>query len=75
MGGFVDPKRLEELLDRAEEFLYENGQDRECEAIEQLRVLRKQAAAYLREVGDDYPGSSCHTWCHQMADKIFKDIP
>ena len=22
----------------------------------------------LRTVGDDYPGSSCQTWCHQQAD-------
>ena len=23
----------------------------------------------LRTVGDDYPGSSCHQWCHEQADE------
>jgi hypothetical protein len=27
-----------------------------------------QAATDLRTVGDDYPGSSCHKWCHERAD-------
>lgn len=29
-------------------------------------IQRLKAA--LRTVGDDYPGSSCQTWCHQQAD-------
>ena len=28
----------------------------------------RQAIADLRAVGDDYPGSSCHKWCHERAD-------
>lgn len=29
-----------------------------------------KAQADLREVGNDYPGSSCYEWCHARADEI-----
>jgi hypothetical protein len=33
-------------------------------AIQAALLRLDQAAADLRTVGDDYPGSSCHKWCH-----------
>jgi len=37
--------------------------------IERLEIALALAVKSLREVGDDYPGSSCQTWCHQRADE------
>jgi hypothetical protein len=34
-----------------------------------------QAVADLRTVGDDYPGSSCHKWCHERADAALDNAP
>jgi hypothetical protein len=45
------------------------------EKFEPIEVLENAAEALefacnaLREVGDDYPGSSCHKWCHEKADE------
>lgn len=47
-------------LDRFQAAQAECGQMREA-------LLRTQSA--LREVGNDYPGSSCFTWCHARADE------
>lgn len=42
-----------------------------------VRVLMalEQAIADLREVGNDYPGSSCQQWCNERADEAAKAIP
>jgi hypothetical protein len=44
----------------------------EVEAVmgenERLRLALGRASNALRTVGDDYPGSSCHDWCHRAAD-------
>ena len=33
-----------------------------------LRAALGRASNSLRLVGDDYPGSSCHDYCHRAAD-------
>lgn len=33
-----------------------------------VKMALEQGIADLRTVGDDYPGSSCHQWCHERAD-------
>jgi len=41
-------------------------------ALARLRVAveaLENARLALCKVGDDYPGSSCHKWCHIEADK------
>lgn len=38
-----------------------------------LRERLLRACAYLRQVGDDYPGSSCQKWCHEKADECAAD--
>ena len=40
----------------------------ESEHLGRVQGALKEATAALREVGDDYPGSSCHEWCHRQAD-------
>lgn len=43
------------------------------ERLEPVELLENAAGALdfacaaLREVGDDYPGSSCQLWCHSKA--------
>ena len=37
-------------------------------ACAQMREALTGAVQALRTVGDDYPGSSCHEWCHKQAD-------
>jgi hypothetical protein len=37
------------------------------------RELLGKACGYLREVGNDYPGSSCQLWCHSKADECEPD--
>lgn len=39
----------------------------QCEQIKDLQAQLAKACAYLREVGDDYPGSSCQRWCREKA--------
>lgn len=40
----------------------------------QLRLLVVKACEYLREVGNDYPGSFHHKWCHEKADECMEGI-
>ena len=35
-----------------------------------LEARVHKACIYLRQVGDDYPGSSCQMWCHERAQEI-----
>jgi len=42
--------------------------------IKSLQAALKLAIAALRQVGDDYPGSSCHKWCHDKADEAEKAL-
>ena len=39
---------------------------------ELLREAIYGACLALRAVGDDYPGSSCQTWCHAEAAKAWQ---
>jgi hypothetical protein len=36
--------------------------------LTEVRGALGRASTVLRMVGDDYPGSSCHDWCHRAAD-------
>ena len=36
-------------------------------ACAQMREALARSQSALREVGNDYPGSSCFTWCHARA--------
>jgi chromosome segregation ATPase len=36
--------------------------------VRALRCALSRASNSLRLIGDDYPGSSCHDWCHRAAD-------
>lgn len=38
-------------------------------ACAQMREALARSQSALREVGNDYPGSSCFTWCHARADE------
>lgn len=38
-------------------------------ACGQMREALARSQSALREVGNDYPGSSCFTWCHARADE------
>lgn len=40
----------------------------ETEQLGRVQAALKEATQALRTVGDDYPGSSCHEWCHAQAD-------
>lgn len=40
----------------------------ETEQLGRVQAALKEATQALRQVGDDYPGSSCHEWCHRQAD-------
>lgn len=54
--------------------IVEDSKQRTDELNDRIRVLEaalrdaKEATQALRIVGDDYPGSSCHEWCHAQAD-------
>lgn len=48
----------------------ERKRNAETEAeLARVREALSKACNYLREVGDDYPGSGCHRWCHEKADE------
>lgn len=40
----------------------------------QMAEALEFAADDLRTVGDDYPGSSCHKWCHERAREADKAL-
>jgi hypothetical protein len=72
-SGF-DPSRLREIPIWMVRDMGPGWQDhgtsayRAADAIDRLEKALLSACRALRTVGDDYPGSSCHQWCHAEAD-------
>jgi hypothetical protein len=56
-----------ELPESATEEQWSDHYAHKCELMRE-RVLR--AAAWLEEVGNDYPGSSCQQWCKERAEAL-----